>query len=77
MIKNYRISTCGTVIFNTGLNRQEKELWIRMKKNYEHMILIPKKIKPIPNGLGSDLEPIRHHILIRIRKKENFRIRNF
>jgi hypothetical protein len=43
MIKNYRISTCGTVIFNTGLNRQEKELWIRMKKNYEHMILIPKK----------------------------------
>jgi len=48
MIKNYHISTCGTVIFNTGLNRQEdnrqeEELWIRMKKNYELMILVPKK----------------------------------
>jgi len=32
MIKNYRISTCGTVIFYTGLNCQEKELWTRMKK---------------------------------------------
>ena len=78
MIKNYRISTCGTVIFNTGLNRQEKELWIRMKKNYELMILtLRKSLISVPNGLDSDLEPIRHHILIRIRKKENFRIRNF
>ncbi len=73
MIKNYRISTWGTVIFNTGLNRQEKELWIRMKKNYELMILILKKyLIPVPNGLGSDLEPIRSHILIRIRKKKIF-----
>ena len=73
MIKNYHISTCGTVIFNTGLNRQEKELWIRMKKNYELMILILKKyLIPVPNGLGSDLEPIRHHILIRIRKRKIF-----
>jgi hypothetical protein len=73
MIKNYRISTCGTVIFNTGLNRQEKELWIRMKKTYELMILVQKKkLIPVPNGLGSDLEPIRLLILIRIRKKKIF-----
>jgi hypothetical protein len=41
-----------------------------MKKNYELMILILKKyLIPVPNGLGSDLEPIRPHILIRIRKR--------
>jgi hypothetical protein len=44
-----------------------------MKKNYELMILILKKyLIPVPNGLGSDLEPIRPHILIRIRKKKIF-----
>jgi hypothetical protein len=73
MIKNYRISTCGTVIFYTGLNCQEKELWTRMKKNYELMILtLRKSLISVPNGLDSDLEPIRHHILVRIRKEKIF-----
>ena len=37
------------------------------------MILILKKyLIPVPNGLGSDLEPIRPHILIRIRKRKIF-----
>ncbi len=41
------------------------------EKNYELMILILKKyLIPVPNGLGSDLEPIRPHILIRIWKRK-------
>jgi hypothetical protein len=41
------------------------------------MILILKKyLISVPNGLGSDLEPIRHHILTWI-QKEKFWIRNF
>jgi len=43
------------------------------KKNYELMILtLRKSLISVPNGLDSDLEPIRHHILVRIRKEKIF-----
>jgi hypothetical protein len=40
-------------------------------------LVLKKYLIPVPNGLGSELEPIRHHILIRIRKKKIFGSGNF